>query len=50
MIMMIIAELCGRRGPSPIVYGEKGQCLSTKDTLSIDLTEAMFTQIESDIQ
>ena len=50
MIMMIIAELSGRRRQSPIVHGEEGQCLGTKDTLSIDLTEAMFTQIESDIQ
>ena len=50
MIMMIIAELSGRRKQSPIVHGEEGQCLGTKDTFSIDLTEAMFTQIESDIQ
>ena len=45
MIMMIIAELSGRRRQSPIVHGEEGQCLGTKDTLSIDLTEAMFTQM-----
>ena len=46
MIIMIIAELSGRRRQSPIVHGEEGQCLGTKDTLSIDLTEAMFTQIQ----
>ena len=32
---MIIAELSGRRGQSPIVLGKEGQSLGTKDTLSI---------------
>ena len=36
MIIMIIAELSGRRRQSPIVQGEEAQCLGTKDTLSID--------------
>ena len=36
MIIMIIAELSGRRRQSPIVQDEEGQCLGTKDTLSID--------------
>ena len=32
---MIIAELSGRCRQSPIVLGEEGQSLGTKDTLSI---------------
>ena len=34
-MIIIIAELSQRR-QSPIVHGEEGQCLGTKDTLSID--------------
>ena len=50
MIIMIIAELSERRRQSPTVHGEEGECLGTKDTLSIAFTEAMFTQIQTDIQ
>ena len=32
---MIITELSGRCRQSPIVLGEEGQSLGTKDTLSI---------------
>ena len=32
---MIIAELSGRRRQSPILLGEEGQSLGTKDTLRI---------------
>ena len=35
MIIMIIKELSGRCRQSPIVLGEEGQSLGTKDTLSI---------------
>ena len=35
MIIMIIAELSGRCRQSPIVLGEEGQSLGTKDALSI---------------
>ena len=35
MIIMIIAEFSGRCKQSPIVLGEEGQSLGTKDTLNI---------------
>ena len=35
MIIIIIAELSGRRIQSPIVLGEEDQSLGTKDKLSI---------------
>ena len=35
LLLLIIAELSGRHGQSPIVLGGEDQSLGTKDTLSI---------------
>ena len=45
MIIMIIAELSGRWRQSPIVLGEEGQSLGTKDTLSIGPLDTQWSHI-----
>ena len=45
MIIMIIAELSGRRRQSLIVLGGEGQSLGTKDALNIGLVDTHSSHV-----